>query len=165
MIEKSTIERVEEHFFTYPTTVIHLRELSRQLKLSMPTILAAIKKLEKEQLISIDRSGPLTLVRANHTSQFIRRKRVYNLQTLYESGIVDELLKSYPQAIVCFGSYSRGEDTERSDIDIAVIGSPANISGKYEAKLKRRISIHNPRNMSEEFKSNLANGIVLEGAM
>ncbi len=44
MIEKNNTYKVLEFFFTYPTKEIHLRELSRQLKLSMPPILSAVKK-------------------------------------------------------------------------------------------------------------------------
>lgn len=67
-----------------------------------------------------------------------------------------------------FGSFSRGEDTENSDIDIVVItkkGLSLNTE-KYDKVLKKRVNIHEVDliKISEEFKANLANGIVLEGS-
>ena len=100
----------------------------------------------------------------------MRNKRVYNLKKVYDSGIVDYILISYnhPKAIMLFGSYSRGEDTENSDIDIAVL-TRKNLGLdliKYEKILKKKVNVHeiDLDRMSSEFKSNLANGIVLEGS-
>jgi predicted nucleotidyltransferase len=172
MVEKNNTQRVLRHFFTYPTESIHLRELSRQLKLSMPAILAAVKKLAKEQLIIMKKTIALTTVEANSESvQFVRLKRVDNLERMLTCGLVDTLVDSYnqPQAIVLFGSYARGEDTEESDIDVVVVASkeiPMKLE-RFERLLKRRISLHTIvlEKVSEEFRSNLCNGIVLEGAL
>ena len=45
-----------------------------------------------------------------------------NLEKIYGSGIVDFLSNKYnrPKSIILFGSFSKGEDIENSDIDIAV---------------------------------------------
>ncbi len=172
MIEKSTTWQILEYFFICPTQEIHLRELSREVKISMPTLLLCLKKLEKESLVEIKRGKALTLVRAClENTLFIRLKRVFNLEQLYISGLVDYLKKEYqtPPALVCFGSYSRGDDTEHSDIDIAIIGvKESTISlEKFEKILHRTISLHfiSLASVSKEFHANLANGIVLEGAL
>ena len=73
----------------------------------------------------------------------------------------------HPEAIILFGSYSRGEDTETSDIDLAVATTKKlslNLT-LYEKKLKRKISIHEItlEKVSEEFLNNLANGLVITG--
>ena len=175
MIEKNTIQRILAYFFEHPTQEIHLRELARQVDVSLPSVLEAIKKLRKEALVIVTKKIAFTLVKANaEYTRFIRLKRISNLERLYESQFVDFLIKTchQPQAIVCFGSYSRGEDTEQSDIDIAVLGAQQkeieeiDLTG-FERKLHRKISLHvfNIHQLSEEFKSNLSNGIVLEGAL
>ncbi len=172
-----------EFFFTYPTREVHLRELSRELKLSIPPILTAVKKLEKENLIQIERTKVITKIKANvEDKQFKRLKRVNNLERLYTSGVADFLWKEFdrPDAIVCFGSYSRGEDWENGDIDIAIFRGIPIRSGdslrithkkefeKLENALKRRISIHTIQQygaLATDFQSNINNGIVLEGAL
>ena len=171
MIEKTTIRSVLELFFDKPSSEFHLRELSRLSKLSMPTILSATDVLSKEKLVIKTKGIVLTKVVANRENiAFVRYKRLYNLEQLYISGLVDYLSNVYnnPRLIVLFGSYSRGEDIEGSDIDIAIMTNKRlrlDFS-KYEKILGRGISIHelDLNRVSNEFKANLANGIILEGS-
>jgi predicted nucleotidyltransferase len=171
MIEKTTMQRILEHFFTHPTTPIHLRELSRAAKLSMPAILSAVRKLAHDNLVIVVKGRALTTVQANYQSRtFIRSKRLNNIEKLFDSGLVDEVNRlCNPQAVICFGSYSRGEDTERSDVDIAIIeGRKKDLAlGSFENELHRKISLHfiSMKRVSPEFKANLCNGIVMEGAL
>lgn len=171
MIDKSTTERVLDIFLENPTKAFYLRELSRTLKLSMPTIISTTEKLAKEKLI-IKTKGPVltTVVAYRENKWFVHIKRIENINRFYRSGIVEDLTQSYghPQAIILFGSFSRGEDIETSDIDIAVLTpKKKQISlEKYEKFLKRRINIHEiaAGKISKEFQANLYNGIILEGS-
>ncbi len=171
MIEKSNTQRVMDFFFKNPTREVYLRELSREMKLSMPAIVFAIKNLKREGLVFVNKTKALTKVKANiENKEFIRLKRLSNLESLYASELVDYLLKELrPLAIICFGSYSRGEDFEKSDVDIAIIkGSQKNLEfEKFEKKIGRKISVHfiDLNKTSEEFKNNIHNGIVLDGAL
>ena len=171
MIEKSTIQKVLTVFFENPSRDFHLRELSRLLKLSMPTIISTTDKLAKEMIIIKEKGKVVTKVMANRESiNFAKCKRLYNLELVYNSNLTDFLSESYnsPKAVILFGSFSRGEDIEKSDIDIAVITNrKLNLNlPKYESILKRAINVHevNLGKISEEFKANLLNGIVLEGS-
>ena len=171
MIEKSTIQKVLAVFFENPTREFHLRELSRVLGLSMPTIISTTNKLAKEKLIIKEKGRVITKVMANRGYiDFARLKRLHNLELIHNSSIINHLSESYnqPKAIILFGSFSRGEDIEKSDIDIAVITNKRlnmNLS-EYEKKLKKAINLHEIYldKISKEFKANLANGIVLEGS-
>ena len=98
-------------------------------------------------------------------------KRAENLKMIYESGLADFLEKELPgSTIILFGSYSRGEDTIRSDIDIAVIGRKEkhiNLDD-FEKKLERNISINfyaSFKEIHKNLKENLFNGIVLFGGV
>ncbi len=171
MIEKSTNEKGLETFFGNPSREFHLRELSRLLKLSMPTIISVTDALAGENLIKKTKGKVLTTVAANRENvKFVRQKRTYNLEQFYASGLLEYLSGSYnhPKLIILFGSFSRGEDIESSDIDIAVVTNKK-LSldfSKYERVLRKGISVHevNLDKVSNEFKANLANGIVLEGS-
>ena len=171
MIEKSTIEKVLEYFLDNPSKEVHLRELSRLLNLSMPTIILATNTLSKEGMITKTKSKVVTKVQANRENiNFPRQKRVHNLERIYNSGIVDYLLKiyNYPKGVILFGSFSRGDDIENSDIDIAIITEKKINSDveSYEKFLGKNISIHevNLVKSSKEFKLSLTNGIILEGS-
>ena len=171
MIEKSTIQKVLAVFFGNPSREFHLRELSRLLKLSMPTIISATDKLAKEKLIIKEKGKVITKVAANRDDiDFARHKRLHNLELIYNSSLISHLSESYsqPKAIILFGSFSRGEDIEKSDIDIAIItNKKLNFDlSKYENIFKKSISLHEIHldKISEEFKANLLNGIILEGS-
>ncbi|MBI4016461.1 MAG: nucleotidyltransferase domain-containing protein [Candidatus Aenigmarchaeota archaeon] len=138
----------------------------------MPAIISAVRALQCEQLVVVKRGRVLTTVKAcGDSTLFTRLKRAQNLETLYVSGLVDALSSAFrrPQAIICFGSYSRGDDIETSDVDIAVIGGKQTEPHleKFEKIFHRTVSVHHIdlNRVSEEFKSNLCNGIVLEGAL
>ena len=171
MIEKSTIQKVLEIFFENPSTEFYLRELARVLKLSMPTIVSTTDDLARQKLIVKEKTKVLTKVQANRDNiEFLRLKRICNLTQIYTSGIVDFVSNAYnnPKTIILFGSFSRGEDVEESDIDIAIVTNKKlrpDLS-EYERVLKRTVNIHeiNLNKISDEFKANLANGIVLEGS-
>lgn len=159
-----------EFFYVFPTRKIHLRELSRELKLSMPTILRAVKSLVHERMLLMNRGRAVTTIEANtQNQQFSQLKRINNLERLYTSGLVSKISETCrPQVIVCFGSYARGEDFEDSDIDLAIVGGSGVLPvEKYEKFFKRRVSLHhiNLKEVTAEFKASLYNGIVLEGAL
>lgn len=169
MIEKSTVQKVLAIFFENPTREYHLRELSRIAKLSMPTIVSTTDILHSKNLISKKKERHLTKVKANlENLNFTRCKRFFNLERVYDSGIVEYLSNTYnfPKAIILFGSYSRGEDTENSDVDIAIITNKTIQHDflKFKKFLKRPVSLHEIKSISKEFQANLANGIVLEGS-
>ncbi len=172
MIGKTTTQKVLNLIFKYDGPSSYPREIARTLNLSMSVILSAVKKLEKEKLIKVTRLKAFHSIVPNYDNlHFFHLKRVFNLEQLYESGLIEAISKScgHPQAIILFGSYSRGEDNNLSDIDIAVIqGTEKNLDfSKYEKQLERKISLHfvDLKKASQEFKSNLYNGIVLEGAL
>mgnify|MGYP003987829595 FL=1 len=98
-------------------------------------------------------------------------KRVDNLKQIYESKLLECLEQEFAgSTIILFGSYSRGEDTENSDTDIAIIGrkeKKINLN-KYEKLLDRRINLNFYESFSKihkNLKENLFNGIVLSGGI
>ena len=169
MLTKNNILKVLDVFFDDPDRKFHIRELARIAKMSPPGIIKITGKLEKWGLLTVEKNGLTTDLSASKTDAFFHLKRSVNLYKVYESGVVDFLKKNYeePEAIVLFGSYSRGEDTSRSDIDIAVITNKKTGSdmSKFEKILKRKISIHAVKiNLAEkDFINTLSNGIVLSG--
>ena len=171
MIDKNSNFIVLDVFFDNPTTEFHARELSRKTKLSIFSILEAIKKLSKEGFLYVNKKGNMKIIKASHSTVFIRAKRIRNLEKVYNSGLVDYIVNAYenPEAIILFGSYNRGDDVENSDIDIAVItkeNKNHNLE-RFEKMLSRKISLHeiDLKKVSKEFHNNLINGIVLEGAI
>jgi predicted nucleotidyltransferase len=171
MKNTDTKEKVLELLFDFPTTRLHIREISRILKISAPAISKAIKELEKEELI-ISNKKVLYEIKANlENPKFKQLKRVNNLKEIYLSELSTSLNETFPlSTIIMFGSYSKGEDTERSDIDLAIIDSKEKKIDleKFEKTLKRKISLNfypNIKNIEINLRSNILNGITLKGGI
>lgn len=172
IIDKSKSERVLEFFLGNPTEKIHLRSLARRLKISATWASKTVKGLARKGLLVIvksEGSGQVNIQAERDNPVFKRMKICFNLKKIYESGILDELIRVYgrPEAIILFGSYSKGEDIENSDIDIAVIGigkRKINLT-RFEKMLDQKINLLELRKekIEDEFMNTLANGVVLYG--
>ncbi len=169
MIIKDNVLKVMGLFFRHPEKKFHLRKLERLTGLSLPGVRKIVKKLEKEKLLQSKKEGPVTNFYASRNDKFVFLKRAYNLYSIFASGLLDFLKESYeePEAMVLFGSYSRGEDISKSDIDIAVV-TPKQKSPDltiFERKLSREIKLYEIKiaKAEKEFLNTLANGIVLRG--
>jgi predicted nucleotidyltransferase/predicted XRE-type DNA-binding protein len=150
---------------------LNQREIAKALGVSPTAVNKALKLLEKLNLISIKKVKTMNLknIELNRESA-VKLKRAENLSQIYESGLQSHLEESLPGCtIILFGSYSLGEDTIESDIDIAVIGSEKKVNTiKFESILKRKIYIHNYKDMTKihkNLRNNIINGITLSGAL
>lgn len=164
------VNAVVEWFLKNPTKTAHIREIARLTGFSPAGVLKALKKLIKQDLVIETRTKAVTNFQANReSSKWVPLKKAYNFYNLYASGLVEALVNMYeePEAIVLFGSYAHGMDTEKSDIDIAIVTSiekTADLS-KFEKVLMRKINIIelDISKAKKEFLNNLANGIGLHG--
>ena len=169
MLTKDNNGKVMENFLKYPDREFHVRELGQITKLSPPGILKIIKKLEKSELVKIEHGRLTTNIKSSKTEKFIALKKSWNLFSLYNSGLIEYLKEKYeePEAIVLFGSYSKGEDNSKSDIDIAIITNKTKELRfmEFEKKLARKISVQEIKikEAEKEFLNALANGAVLYG--
>lgn len=153
---------------------LNQRGIARILDVSQPAVMKALPELEKKGLIKIQqdkesRRWSIELNRDDH--KVMQLKRADNLKQIYESGLADFLEKEFAGAnIILFGSYSRGEDTTTSDMDIAIIGRKEKSADlvKFDKMLERTIMLHfydSFKDIHKHLKENLFNGIVLAGGI
>ena len=153
---------------------LNQRSIARALGVSQPAVKKAIPAMDKQHLVSVkqdeeSRRWSIGLNRENEKA--MQLKRVDNLRQMYESGLSDMLEMEFAGAtIILFGSYSRGEDTESSDIDLAIIGrreKAVNLED-FEKTLGRSIRLgfyESFGRIHKNLRENLFNGIVLAGGV
>lgn len=169
MITKDNNYKIMKLFFDNPEKQFHIRETARLTRLSAPGVLKILKKLKKENLLVSEKNKIFENVQASKNERFIIMKKLYNILSIFDSRLVEFLRDLYeePGAIVLFGSYSKGEDTSKSDIDIAIITKKeVNPDLKrFEKMLKRKINVYEIQinKCDKEFLNNLANGTILYG--
>jgi len=165
-------QRILRLLFIKAGISLNAHNIARALNVSQPAVMKALPYLEKEELITIfqdkeSKRWSIELNRENH--KVIQLKRVDNLKLIYELGLADFLETEFAGAvIILFGSYSYGEDTINSDIDIAIVGRKEKSFDleKFENLFGKEIKINFYESFSKinkNLRSNLFNGIVLSG--
>ncbi len=170
MLEKYTRYKILREFFFYPTRNLQMRQISRNTKISQPSVINHLKALVKLGLvIKEDDKGIYPSYKANRDSKLFRTyKKVNLLMQLEENMLVDFINdKCLPNCIILFGSSSLGEDIENSDIDLFVQSKEVKLDlEKFDKLLKRKVNIFFEdkfNRLSEELKNNLINGVKLRG--
>ncbi|MBS3124961.1 nucleotidyltransferase domain-containing protein [Candidatus Woesearchaeota archaeon] len=169
MLQNNNEYRVLRLFFEQPTEEFQLRQISRLAQIAPPSTKKYLKELEKEGLINKSKKKPYPTYSANRDAQLFRNlKKWFLVIELTTNGFVEHIVDCCgPDAIILFGSASRGEDIENSDIDLAIISVETELNvNKYEKALRRKISplfISNFGKLGNELKNNIVNGIILHG--
>jgi predicted nucleotidyltransferase len=173
MLQKSSMFRTAEFFFVNPSKEHYLMDISRNIGLAHTSIKKNLKDLVKLGIINEhdEKKGErlFPVYHANLSNKLFKKyKLIHNLSFILESGLIDFIEeKLMPKSIVLFGSYSRGEDTETSDVDLFVECKKEELNLKlFEKKMERKIELHFKENFvlyPDELKNNIINGIVLSG--
>lgn len=163
--------KMKEYFFVNPTVQLRVRHIEKTLSLPLPSVIRYAKELEKEGILKQDKISNVVFYSADRASKsFILEKKLFNIKSLYTSGLVEYLISNYHNpAIFLFGSYAKGEDIEKSDIDLYIETSKTekiNLE-KFEKKLNRAIQVFTYKNINQvenkELANNIINGITLNG--
>ncbi len=125
MYDKTCLRVLEQ---IYLTPQIHKRELSKQLKLSMPSIDYALKKLNK--VLKEAKSGNRITFCLDYSNknltpmlyavEYSRFKKLPLKIRLAINDFLKELNKK-PILAIIFGSYAKGNYTQNSDIDLLLV--------------------------------------------
>ena|SRR3989344_1368274 len=167
MLQNNNGYKILELFFKFPGRNFQLREISRLAKIALPSTKKYLEGLAEDKLILKNKETLYKSYNANiENNDFRLYKKVSTLVKLKE--LISEMEdKINPDAIIIYGSASKGEDVEDSDIDLFVVGKDKSINlEKYEKELNRKIHIifeNNIKNVSSEFLNNLINGIIMYG--
>lgn len=146
------------------------RDIAKLLKVSPTAVGKSIKKLNKH--VTTEKTKTINFISLNRDNpRTIQIKRTENLKQIYLSGLAEYLEEQLAgSTIILFGSYSRGEDTVNSDIDLAVIERKNKLLKLelFEKKLERQININfydSWKDIHKNLKNNILNGIVLAGGV
>lgn len=162
-------------FLKSPEKQFHIRELSRLLKKSPTTISKKLKELEKKEILISEKKYGHLLFKLNENKTTKRLRQNYNLKTIEKLNLIEFLEDHYnfPEAIVLFGSFAKGENNKNSDIDILIISpktTEPNLE-KFEQKTGHKIHlfVHSKKELSKlkdknkELFNNWINGNVVYG--
>lgn len=169
MEQKCSIWKVFNVFCEEPLKMQYIRVISKKIKLAPTSVKKHIEELQKKRMI-IKKKGDLYegYIANRENDEFVFYKKINNIIAVKKSGIIDFLVENlHPDAIVLYGSFFRGEDTESSDVDLLIVSKNKAIKlDKYENILKRKIHLiieKDFRKIIPELRSEIFNGLVMYG--
>lgn len=168
---KNIKELIKKFYFINPTAKLRFREIERKLNLPLPSVIRYCKELQINGILTQLQIGDVIFYIANRENETYKiEKKLFNIHSLYESGLINFLkMELSNPLIIVFGSYSKGEDIENSDIDLYIETlSKKEIESqleKFEKILNRKIQIFRYKKLNEiknpHLKNNIINGIIL----
>jgi len=168
--------KVLHWFFAFPGREIGLNDLSAELSISKTTARAIVLGLVREGFLQRETIGKVWRISCNQHHEYMTTGKIpYNLALVYNTAIIKEVneIVGSPRAIILFGSYRKGDDTEKSDIDIAVevlddqnpeivpLGIIPELGFRKNVPVNMHLFSRNKIDLN--LFANIANGIVLEG--
>jgi len=109
---------------------IHVREISRQLKIGMPSVKYALDKLISKKLVLYKREARNLKFYLNFKNNLlisylyqIEYDRIYKLPKLVQDSLFDliKILEKKPVLVIVFGSYANGSYSNESDLDLLFV--------------------------------------------
>lgn len=169
MLDKYNRYKLMKLFLDSPTESFRLREVARLTKISPPSVMDYLKEFENRGLVKKQIKRKIPFYSAiRDSSNFILYKKISILFELNSVGLIDYLWdKLSPEAIILYGSFSRGESIESSDVDLFILGKDKNLElTDFEKKLSKKIHLFFKKSLEEipnELKNNILNGMILKG--
>ncbi|HKZ49455.1 MAG TPA: nucleotidyltransferase domain-containing protein [Candidatus Nanoarchaeia archaeon] len=122
-------------------------ELRKSARLSKLTVSKWLQELERLDFVKTERIGRNILYYVTIDNPIVKQMKIlFNVSSLYK--IAKEIAKVLECEVYLFGSVARGEDTEKSDIDLLIIGDKVPqsavmaIIGPLEKEWGRKITFH-----------------------
>lgn len=158
------------HFLEYPKRKIHVREYARLQNITPATASTILKKFQKQDILKKEIIQNIHLY-SLQSSQIVKDLKVfYTIQKIRT--IIPQLNAFFGKPhIILFGSASKGEDNEQSDIDLYVESEVTSqiIRNTLEKKLKRPLQLFVYKQIQDVpnkyLQQNIMNGIVLQGEL
>lgn len=130
-----------------PGQEAHTRDLMRRIGGSPRPVQLALEKLERQGLIESRRVGNLRLWRMDPSHPLYRSLRELYARTVGVAARIAEAFRERRGVEIAFifGSYARGDDDVRSDVDVFVLGDPEwrtldELSRKLFDELRREVN-------------------------
>jgi len=178
MPSPSKEERILELFMNEPAKHWHFSDIVKTSGVSENIAGKWLRRFRKDKLIKRAKpKGKMPYFTGNYEDpEFKARKKLYALQKLYATGLIQELQRlKNAKTIIIFGSYVRTDWNTDSDVDVFVYGESENFKfGRHWKGLgfqgkSREIQVHtfHSRREMEEVRSgllkNVLRGYVVKG--
>ncbi|MFH1505910.1 MAG: ArsR family transcriptional regulator [archaeon] len=160
-----------EMFFEDNYLRVNVREYARLMNISPPSASTLLASLENEGLLKSEKEHRYIFYSANRENMlFVELCKAYWRMRFKKIGLLDYLQEELVNPlVVLFGSFSKAEIKQDSDIDMAVFSVTKKELDlrSFEKKLKRNMQLFAFKDekdvLNKELLKNIRNGFVLLG--
>lgn len=142
-------QRVLALIFGQPDRSFYTSEIFRNVRSGRGAVERELSRLEQTGLVSTEHVGNQKHYRANKESPIFEELRGIVLKTVGLAEPLKQSLAPYGdniKAAFVYGSFAKGTDVARSDIDLMVIGDDLTYSDLYAGLQKAEATLHRPVN-------------------
>ena len=170
------IDNMMNIFIENPHRRYNIREIGRMLKLSPTTCSKYLNGFARKGILKKERERNLVLFSADTENRDYKDLKIHlNIRGLRSSGLISFIERelNYPEVIILFGSFSKGENTKESDVDLFVLSESKRKldMSRFESRIGARIQmfLHNHKEVEDmkrsnkELLNNIINGLRLSG--
>ncbi len=136
--------RILKHLLMKPDWIFSESEIARDLQIPKTTAFRKLKSLADTNILLQFKKGRATVYRVNNNNYIVKELLIPLMKA--ETDVIAERIKKFcrqlnPKVGILFGSVARNEMTPNSDIDIAIIVSPRDMSRieKRASEIKNKI--------------------------
>ena len=176
MLLNNKAQRILDEFSSDYNKKIYGRDIAKKLKMNQKTVSNILNRLENENVLKFSYEGKNKYYFLNKFNPNIkeiiklieinRKIRFIDKNTRFRE-LFDKLEQKTQGILVVFGSYAQGTNTEKSDLDLFVIGKISNID---ELEDLHSIKINVVKSDKNKFNKNehiiieiVKNHIILKG--
>ncbi len=140
LLGRKSPNRILRLFLERPTAELQIKDIVASTKLAKLSVLKWAKELAKQKILATHLIGRTTLYRLNKDNPSVRQLRL-----LYNVDYTDSKISAADAQVFLYGSFARGDNTEKSDIDLLVIGNDRSIIKKLKSADERiKVSFYTP---------------------
>lgn len=151
ILVSTNIQKILWFLIQHPGKEYLEKEIQKSTKISKAGVNFALKDLARAKLTQRQKRGKIAFYTVNYTHPVIKQLKV--LRNILEVNPVLEKLKPKSEKIILYGSCSRGEDTEQSDLDLFIVTNSEekilNLINKWRLKRKVQTVIRSPLKYAE----------------
>lgn len=103
-----------------PTTQFLQKDIGKKTKLSKATLIKWLSFLEKKSLVNMKKEGVSKKYSLKRENYIVKQLKILNNLILLDD--MKKIIEKFNIKAYLYGSASRGEDAEESDLDVLVVG-------------------------------------------
>jgi predicted nucleotidyltransferase len=129
MLKNYALFKVLKLFMEEPYTQFYLREVAKRAGVGTGTARSCLNWLVNSRFLELEKKGNLFLFKADFKAHVFRHfKLAFNILNIEKSGLPEFLgrLSGIGSAVI-YGSFARGENDSKSDLDLLIIGTARNV--------------------------------------